>query len=645
MGVLRSLGSHSHLLLRIACVLLGLWVLWPMVQSARLGDDFVFSAMMEDDFGRPRHPLDLFNFAAGTPEDAAAMRENGYPWFLPDDFKIRMMRPLPAALIWFDHHVFGEDFALHHVHSLLWWVVLVLAAVQLYRRHFTPGVATFALLLFATDPSHVVPAGWLANRAGVMAVAFGLWGLLCHLRWREQGDRRARWLSPLLFAIALLCGEWTFPLLAYLAAYELMRHESLLQRALALVPVGALALTFLVLRSTLGFGASGSGGYVDPQGQPLTFLAQMWQRFAIFMADMVLDVPSEWWERGSPWRDRFLSSGLFTPEQWQQMPVWTTWHIALGVLAVAVLAVALRAAWPSGTDGERATLRWLLLGACLALLPVAGSFPSRRLVMVSMIGMAPVFAYIARALVWKVRSLAIERRAVSYAGAWLALSLLIWVQILSVTPMDSVRRAYQNRALEYWAKHAGLDAEKVAGQTVVLLSSGDFTTSVYFPYLWRERGVHPRPRSTYTLSIAPHAHFLRRVSETELELEALGGTFMQSDPERNFRPPDKPLWLGQQVAMRELTAEVVRMHQGFPRAVRFRFARSLDSEDYVFLSAQPGGILPFELPAIGEQKVLPRSSIPSFLGSARHHYERDMKPFPTFLYYDPVPNFVEFRPL
>jgi hypothetical protein len=630
--------------LAAGAILIGLWRLWPSLDAGWISDDFVFQAMMDDAWAVPRHPLDLFNFADGTPEENRALRQHGYPWWTPDDFKIAMLRPLAAALIWFDRAAFGDALWLHHLHSLAWWALLATLVYHLYRGRFAAGVVALATLLFAIDASHRGPAMWLANRGGLISVALGCAGLLTHLRWRQEGRAAFAWLSSLCFAVALLCGEWVFPLFAYVFAYALLTDRGpLLRRALSLLPAAVPALGFLLVRGALGYGAHASGVYSDPIKQPRVFFGQLWERLSIFVADLTLDIPASWWAHGSPWRDWVLHEQWFSPAQWSQLPDWHQWHLGLGVLGLALFILFVALAGRGCTTDERRNLRFLLLGAALSLVPVAGSFPSRRLVLVAMIGVAPALAVVMRAAARALVRCAVGWRPLRFAAVWLGLCLLLEMHVLGALRVDYTSDVLWVRNAELWVKRAELDQGKLSRQIVVMISAVDFSTGVWFPSTWRADG-RPAPEASYLLSLAPRAHMLRRVADDAFELDVLGGTFLASDEERHFREDARPVLPGQRFEVGEMRAEVVRMQGLKPRSVRFTFDRPLESSRYVFLSAQAGGIVQVPMPEVGEQLLIPRAASPSFPRLERRRYVLPMKPLPDFLTYDPVPDFIDYRP-
>ena len=52
------------------------------------------------------------------------------------------------------------------------------------------------------------------------------------------------------------------------------------------------ALVFLLVRALLGYGARGSGVYVDPRRRPAGFGLLLLHRVPVFIADMLFNVPA-----------------------------------------------------------------------------------------------------------------------------------------------------------------------------------------------------------------------------------------------------------------------------------------------------------------------------------------------------------------
>src|SRR5262249_7708484 len=157
-----------------------------------------------------------FTSCAGGSLEAVA--RGPMPWWNDPLSKVDMFRPLSSLLFAADHALFPRDALVPHLHSLLWFAALLVAARSLYARIPNPLVAGLALLLFAVDDAHWQPLGWLSNRHGVVATAPVLFGIVAHVRFREEGFRPGLPLSLVGYAVGLLGGEAAAQAAAYLVA-------------------------------------------------------------------------------------------------------------------------------------------------------------------------------------------------------------------------------------------------------------------------------------------------------------------------------------------------------------------------------------------------------------------------------------------
>ncbi len=628
----------------IAAVLaLGLWLFWPTLRLGLFADDYVAQAMLDGRFAAHRGAFDLFNFADGTSGDIRALQRLGsIPWWAPGDFRVSFLRPLSSALWHLDRALFGRALWAYHAHSLFAWALLAITASAVYRRLFPLGIAALSTLVFALDDSLHFPVLWLSNRGGIYAVMFGALGLLAHLRWRERGRLGYAFASAGLLCIGLLLGEWVLPMFAYLLAFELLGERGPWRgRALALLPSAIPGLAFLIGRAVLGYGARGSGEYVDPGAEPARFALALLQRVPVFFADMVWNVPSGWWDNGTPWRDSILGWALIPPWIWVRLPGWRAFHYALGLLALGALALALRFCWRGLSPQERTSLRWLLLGSLLALIPVVGSFPSTRLTMAAFFGLAPLAALLLRELGRRLLDaprVPLPRWMALYGLAVLVVHLQLWSPLRDDIGAQVDSFATTTR----WVLGAELDPKRVAEQRVFMLSSAEFTTTFFFAYIWSAYG-RPLPRSYYPITTAPFALQLDRIADNAMRLSPLGGLFLGSGQEAMFRAADARMQTGAMVQLPGMRVESERSIEGAPAALRFTFDRSLDDPDYVFLISTPRGIVRQRMPKVGQRTQVPRAAFPSWIGLSRDREERRIAPIPETLSYFSPPAFVSYR--
>ncbi|MEY4577834.1 MAG: hypothetical protein RL701_2537, partial [Pseudomonadota bacterium] len=527
--LLGTQGSARYALGVAAILGLALWHYWPTLHDGLFADDYVATAILDGHFAAPRSAYDLFNFAAGTPEDVRALRRLGsLPWWAPDDHRIAFLRPLSSALWHVDRALFGTNYGAYHAHSLLVFTALVVCVSWLYRRlfaGFSANVVLVATLCFALDESLRFPTLWLSNRGGMYALLLGVLALHAHISWRQTARLQYAFASALALGVGLLFGEWALPLVAYIAAYELiMQRTSMRARLLALLPSFVPSAVFLVLRSALHYGARGSGAYVDPGVDPLRFVQLLAHRVPVFFADMLWNVPAEWWDHGTPWRERVLQLWIFSPEIWVKLPDWHFFHVVLGVLGMlATLAgyVFCRRQLPMEL---RRCLHFLGLGGTAALVPVVGSFPSTRLTIAACIGLCPLFALVLHECALRLQTLTKgagppwtwQPGRLARSGCLAAVfGLGVYTQVYTPLQGDVQGQLDHYATTLEWVRSAELDPARVHEQRVVLLAGAEFTTTFFFSYIWAHAGL-PLPRSYYPISSAPCAHFLRRTADDEL---------------------------------------------------------------------------------------------------------------------------------
>jgi hypothetical protein len=547
-----------------------------------------------------------------------------------------MMRPLSSALILLDRALFGSVGWPCHVHSFLWWIGAMLMVAALFRDLFPPVLALLALFLFACEEGHTLPLGWLANRGTLVAMVFCLAGLRAHLRYRRRGERRHAWVAFACFSIGLLSGEWAFPLLGYVLAYELFADTGTIRsRMFALWPAAIPGVTFLACRGRLGFGALNSGVYTDPVTEPARFLFMASQRIPVFFADLVFSIPSHWWGFNTPWRDRLLELELIPPQIWLRLPDWQFWHVVVGVIAILASVFTLRYGLRNRPPKERKELIWLIAGAFISLLPMVSSFPTSRLVLPAALAFSAGAAAVLLSAAGRFRSaleqvrppdahglgfnapsiLALIRAGqlrivvgsallfglVTYFQVWQAGTKSFWESRWSRDNYESVRRMMEE---------AEIDDSKIAGQRLIILSGIEHTTTIFAPYLRWFLG-HPMPRATFTLSAAPYAHDVYRPAANVLELTSLGGTMLSSELEQLYRAPRFKFHEGDVVDVGAMRAEIVRVVDNKPQIVRFTFDASVDDPSFLFMYAGPEGLVRARLPEIGERTRYRRPTFPS----------------------------------
>ena len=468
-----------------ACIVLGLALRAETFTNGMFSDDFVEAAMLDGVYPAPRGALDVFDFTGrsrarphGVDELRRAAVVDG------PGLRLAMLRPLPSALSWFDHAVFGPQrgavpraFGVvvgargHHGRGAV-------------RAHADLAVAALGVLVFALEEAHTLPLGWLANRSAPIAMVFATGALVLHVRARD-GRGRA-WPSAALLSVALCAGEWAFPFLGYFVAYECVAAPGgARERVRALGPAFVLGAVYLGARRVLGYGKLHSGVYIDPLHEPLQLMVAALHRIPVFCADLVLGVPAMWWDFGSPWSQRAFALGFLSSSQWKALPSWRAVQLGLGVLALVAVVCGLCFGLRAARDSGPRRLAYLLLGAMLSLVPMVSSFPTSRLVLPAAIGVsACIAALIEGATRYALRARAAQRIAAALAAA-LALALA-YVHVIeaartSHADVDLMARLY--RSVRRSLRGADIGGAELRGRRVIQLSAAEHTNVVFLPFV------------------------------------------------------------------------------------------------------------------------------------------------------------------
>ncbi|HKP64664.1 MAG TPA: hypothetical protein VJV78_48340 [Polyangiales bacterium] len=582
-----------------------------------------------------RSHLDMFNFSDGSEAENRLLIQSGhFPWWTHPRVHLSMWRPLSSALMSFDFAVFGDKARLFHAHSVLWWALLVAAAGAVLWRLLPKPAAAAAILLFAIEEGHGLPVAWPANRSTLVAGTFGFCALALHMSWRTQPTRWRRALGLLCCVLALAAGEYAFTAFAYLFAFEVLRRGA--TRASVwrgLWPVAAAGGIYLVIRQVLGYGIEGSGYYISPSGTPWVFLGALAWRLPVLVGDLTFGVAADWYVLGTPWRDQVLAWNFFPPDVWYALPSWHAWQITIGCAGLALVGGLLWTAprWASrepprsagdrwSAEGSRpsgaslpdraATLRWLVLGALLSLVPVAGTMVSSRLTVAASLGFDALLAELLvastlavwRPSEWRMRALA----AVSCG-------LILWVHgyRCSERSYDEANWYAVHTDLERdWIMGADIDDRTIADQQLIVFAAQDVMTCYYFPYVRAFYG-RPRPRSVRLLSGSLQAHDLTRVSAQAFDLNVLTSDVERMAAGSNYRPEDAPFAVGDEVHLDGLHVKVLAVYGGQPVRTRFTFDAPLEDPRYVFLHPTERGLRRVLLPGVGERIRLKRPTYPS----------------------------------
>jgi hypothetical protein len=525
-----------------------------------------------------RSAKNVFVNLFGSPGDAVwtnyrAKDLGALPWLTPDDWQVAFFRPLSSLLHNLEYQYIPDGAVVMHAHSLVWLAVLVLAAASLQRRLMEPSwAAGLAALFYAVDDGHGLVVGWLANRSALVAAALALLSLCAHDRYRRDGWRPGALLAPLLLALALLAGETALGVAGFFVAHALLVDPARLERRiLAQLPWLSVVGTWAIAYRVLGYGAQGSGAYIDPAGRPFEFLEQALLRFPT------------------------LAFGLFGgPIDLLALVEQRLLH-ALLAGAIAFLLAALLLVVPALRDDRYA--RFWGLGTLLALIPACSAFPSERMLLVAGVGGSALMASFARALVERAQGLPRARAYRACATALAALWLCVHGPAAMIfLPLRSRGLAHYDAFVERAANEAFAGTH--AHEQLIIVNTLDLYTGALMVGVRLARD-EPLPAHTRVLYGGQQPVNLRRTDAKTLIVRPARG-FMDTPTNIVFRSKDRPMNVGQGLQLTELQIVVTVVDaDGMPLEIALRFAEALENAPVRIVGWHGDRYQSFELPAIG----------------------------------------------
>ena len=534
--------------------------------------------------GVARAPWDLYAFAKDRATNVALREEGVWPWFADLDVLLAFFRPLASLSRALDEALWPGNIPLAQLHSLAWFALLLGLAGSLYRKLVaTPWIAGLAFVLFASDEARSTTVAWLCNRNALISLAFGFAALRAHHLARAEGARVQAVLAPLFLALGLLGGETALQMGGYLFSYALFLDRGTLRsRVLSLAPYALVVACWAVAYKLLGYGAQGSGFYLDPVRTPLAFAAVVPERLVTYALALFGGVSTDWLDLlpllGHDPRPLFLPAAL-----------------VCSVLLVVAFGPLYR---------RDATVRFWVVGALLCALPACGVRPSDRMLTGSALGGMAVLATFLGALLDRVYPGRVRAWTVAFAAA-LAFVNLVYAPIARpfLISLNDSFDALLARA------DASLPQEPaLAAQTLVLLNP-PWDTFGIFVRLYREGHGRVQPKHYRWLATGTSSLRVERVDEHTLKL-APGAGYLATSSQQVLRSLERPLQVGEQVALEGVTLEVLSLtDDGRPREVSVRFATPLDDPSLRLFQWGAHEYVPFVPPAVGASVTLPAVDI------------------------------------
>lgn len=556
----------------------------PSLALGFFADDYLFIASLERRLSFNAPWWDLYRF---TPDSSAELRrlitEGRFPWWTAPDLRVRLVRPLPSALLALDHQLFGHQALGWHLHSLLWYLALLAAAGAFFRTVLPTRSATLALLVFALSDATVFPFEWLSARYGLQAATFVTVGVTAHVRARRNGSRAGLWLARGALGAGLLAGESALGGFAFVLAYDLLAAptEQLRDRVVKAFPSVGLVLAYLVVYGLVGGGARASGGYLSPLAEPFAFAAAAVVRIPLLLGDAIAGVPPELANAGA-------SAAL---------PI-------LGAIATFLFVLHLRACAPFVPQDEKAALRWLLAGALAAMLPGVGGFPGSRELLVANLGFAPALA---TALLGAVPPGQWQRARRAGAGLLAIVHLAFAPLTQLITQYSTVKTARASEAIAH-----DILREARGDERIFVVTASDPMTTTY-PPLNVAAESDAAPRCWTQLSGARSDVTVTRTGPASFTLAPRGQPFLSAPFESLYRSPSRPLRAGDDVLVCGLHVCVLESDQGRPTKIEVTSDRPLEAPGTAWFVWQTGAMRRISFPPMQQSLTIAWSPGPSGL--------------------------------
>ncbi|MDA8140338.1 MAG: hypothetical protein M0036_16950 [Desulfobacteraceae bacterium] len=592
----RLAGKYLPLVVAFLAVLLTSGSITTGLQS----DDYIHRYKLKQRgsiAGLPSAMMDLYTFTSGIPEENQKLIEVGEaPWWTLPQLRVSFFRPLAAFSLWLDYQLWPEKPSWMHVHSLIWFWLMIWTAAILYRRFMTTTwIAGLAALLFAIDDTHGVPAGWLANRYVLIAAVFGFISLYCHDRWRRDHWRPGRYLGTIFFLLSLLCGEAGLAMGAYLLAYEVfLGPHKLSGKATGIAPYTLVAGTWLILYLRLGYGTFGSGFYSEPGEDPMAFLLALIVRVPVLLNGQWL-LPDGAFYQYVPKPYSYLVLGMI--------------YLLLGGLFLLLRPLLKR----------DAVARFWALGMILSLLPICTTEPlNRNLLFVGLGAMGLLAQFLAA---WLDQSPWLPRLRVWRGLAKAFVVILIMVHFVHAPMMLPLTCKSMKRFEDTIIGDPLMELvqhEDLSGKTAVFINPPITFGISFVPLLCEEHHMGAPVSSFGLLSGLGTDLIMKRIDEVSFEIESQG--FIAKDLDQLFRGVDYPMRAGQIVNLNGMRVEVLTLTADQrPLRVRFTCDRRLEDDGLEFYVWQDNGFVfvHYKMPQIGQTAHLLGPTTPLF-GEPQH---------------------------
>lgn len=578
---LRALLGHPRM--PYVCALVAIVLLLPVLGTGLMMDDHAHQMLVVEGGypGGPRGTWDLFRFLDDDPAALKEVVDRGmWPWWSVSGFRLAFFRPLASILHTLDYRLWPSAHAWMHAESILIFALAAAFAAFLYRRLLGPTVAAgLAGLMFAVDDAHAMVITWIANRHSIISTACGIAALIAHDKLRKDSWKPGLYLGPIALILALLGGENGVSILPYLFAYAVFLDETPWKsRFMSLVPYGVVAAIWAIGYKLGGYGAAGGAFYIDPIRQVGDYLQAVPVRLPVLLTAQLAAPPADVWMSLPPEK----TSGFAT--------------VCLVVLAIvgSGLAIALR---------RNRTAAFFALGMTLSLLPACATWPGDRNLLLAGLG---GFGLVAQLVTVSRDQLGKPARlfVALVSGTFIFLHLIVAPLLLPLRSnlTGAMLHGYTDRAIQ---SMPGGDAIK--GKTIIVVSAPDavISNTVIAAKLNAHSGLPERFRVLSTA--VSGAMNVSRIDDKTLSISLSAG-HIHEPTATVFRDPKRfPLHVGDRIKAAGMEAEIKTLTNDgvLPERIDFRFDKSLEDSEYVWIYWDKRQYAVLDLPKVGEDRALP----------------------------------------
>jgi hypothetical protein len=257
---------------------------------------------------------------------------------------------------------------------------------------------------------------------------------------------------------------------------------------------------------------------------------------------------------------------------------------ALGVVATIGVALLVRWAWPSLSDHERASVRWLSLGALLGILVGLAGFPGSRVLLVPSIGGFGVLGLLIDKALVRAAPAPRSVRAGGYA-------LLFLHGVFALAMFGVQTSMLRDMARKTEAVSSSLAFAAPLPKRVYVLSASDPLGPLYALSVRVVKGPHDVDTWSI-LSMSKRTHRVERTADRSLTLETEGGTFFDGGFVDVYRSRNHPLPTGTVVELKGATVRVLSDREGLPTKIELTLDVPFEDPSIALLAWQGSALKP-----------------------------------------------------